>query len=340
MDNASFKENCRKSPRYTSLFNKFSKLASGNDGVPIKSPQPNKDFINRNPKIKEFYSIHKHIGGIFDSHFFASIPYILEEECRLGSALLNFSSLQNDVFNIYTIGTAEATMARTLGRMGKGKIKTLSCSPNIENQKGFNFYGIPKHSFFHLGGFFEIDKKYLSKNKYFNKGFDLIVEDTTFQMYSPQRNTQIEFVKQILKENGILILIEKMNHENISQYMKMESIKDDYKKQFFSDFQIKKKHEVIDIMEKNQQTVDKVVESLLLSFDYVAIYWNSCNFYSLAASDSIKNLNDFFVKMPKQYLPKSQGTENLLQYFVKNKSSCQDLVLTASRNDEFILKRA
>jgi hypothetical protein len=298
-----FKNECLNSPRMTTLFNEFSNIASGNFQPNIK-PIANKEFLKKHFKITEFQKVHTRLWGKFDSHFFASIPYILEEELRLGSTIVNYCNIKgkNKELKLYTMGTAEATMARSIGLLGNGRIKTLSCSPNKENKISFLSHGIPLNSFFHLGTFSDIDVNYINKSKVFNNGFDLLVEDTTFQMYSPYRAKQIKFSSMILKEDGIFISINKMLNLDIEKYYKREEIKDDFKKKHFSQNQIKAKNTILNTMEKNQVTLKETISALHLTFQYVVVYWNSTNFYSLASSNSKKNLDLFISLMPEQYL--------------------------------------
>jgi len=298
-----FKNECQYSPRMTTLFKEFSNIASGNSQPKIK-PTPNQEYLNKYLAIKKFNQTHTHLWGKFDSHFFASIPYVLEEELRLGSTILEYWKKKgtDKEFNLYTMGTAEATMARSIGLLGNGKIKTLSCNPNKENKISFLSHGIPLNSFFHLGSFSDIDVNYIRKSKIFNNGFDLIVEDTTFQMYSPYRAKQIKFSSMILKEDGIFISINKMLDIDMEKYYKREEIKDDFKKKHFSQNQIKAKNTILNIMEKNQVTLKETISALHLTFQYVVVYWNSTNFYSLASSNSKENLDLFVSLMPKQYL--------------------------------------
>jgi hypothetical protein len=305
MDCLSFKTECINSPRLTTLFDKFADIASGNDGYPYKRiPQPNQCYIDSNKELSRFYIQHKNLWGKFDPHFFASIPYILEAECNLGNAILKYQSVCNKSdFTLYTIGTAEATMARTIGKLAIGKIKTLSCSPNIENKTSFYSHGIPSDSYFHLGGFHEITNHSLRTSEFFKNGFDIIIEDTTFQMYSKNRKKQINHVFNVLKNNGIFVIIEKMMHKNKNKYQEMEARKDMFKKQFFLDDQIKKKYEILDIMEQYQVTLEEAIEALKAQFSNVSIFWNSGNFYSLAASNSEKNLTTFINSMSPIFCP-------------------------------------
>lgn len=308
-----FKNECKNSPRMTTLFKEFSNIASGNF-KPTIIPTANKEYIKKYSKIQKFEKVHSTIWGNFDAHFFASIPFILEEELRLGSTILNYYKSKgiDKEFRIYTMGTAEATMARTIGLLGNGNIKTLSCSPNKENKDSFLSHGIPLNSFFHLGAFSDIDTDYIQKSQFFQSGFDLLIEDTTFQMYSPHRIKQIKFSSMILKEDGIFISINKMLDVNMKEYYRKEKIKDNFKKKYFSEYQIKEKNTILNMMEKNQVTLEETINALHFTFQYVVIYWNSTNFYSLASSNSKENLDLFINLMPRQYLSSTtnqfQGT--------------------------------
>lgn len=300
---ANFKDECKTSPRMTTLFKEFSKIASGNF-KPTITPTANKEYIKKYSKIQKFEKVHSTIWGNFDTHFFASIPFILEEELRLGSTILNYWTLkkQNKEFRIYTMGTAEATMARTIGLLGNGNIKTLSCSPNKENKDSFLSHAIPLNSFFHVGTFADIDIKYIKRSQFFKNGFDIIIEDTTFQMYSPHRVKQIKFSSMTLKKNGIFISINKMLDANMKEYYRKEKIKDSFKKKYFSEYQIQEKNTILNMMEKNQVTLGETISALHLTFKYVIVYWNSTNFYSLASSNSKENLDLFISVMPEQYV--------------------------------------
>ena len=298
-----FKNECEQSPRMTTLFKEFSNIASGNFQPNIK-PKANKEYLNKHIQIQKFEKVHTKLWGRFDSHFFASIPYILEEELRLGSTILNYCNAKKEEknFKLYTMGTAEGTMARTIGLLGNGNIKTLSCSPNHENKSSFFSHGIPLNSFFHLGAFSDIDINYIQKSKTFKDGFDLIIEDTTFQMYSSNRAKQIKFSAMILKSDGVFISVNKMIKRDMKEYYRQEKIKNDFKKKHFSQNQIKAKNTILNTMEQNQVTLDKTIKASHLTFKYVVVYWNSTNFYSLASSNSKDNLESFIALMPRQYL--------------------------------------
>ena len=44
-----------------------------------------------------FYLNHRKLQGQFDKHFYLSIPFILEEECRVGSALKDYLEKRDSI---------------------------------------------------------------------------------------------------------------------------------------------------------------------------------------------------------------------------------------------------
>ncbi|TJX21813.1 MAG: class I SAM-dependent methyltransferase, partial [Mesorhizobium sp.] len=150
-------------------------------------------------------------------------PYRLEEECRMAHGVLRYARIRGAPLSLYSLGTAEGTMARTLSELSRGQIHSLSCSPNAENYKCFMAYGEPPDAEFFVGPFHRLTKAVLNSNARLGKfasGFDIILEDTTFQMYSPNRPKQIEFVAQHLKEGGIFVFLEKFRAVEDSDYQR------------------------------------------------------------------------------------------------------------------------
>ncbi|MDK6918944.1 hypothetical protein QP269_25240, partial [Escherichia coli] len=84
---------------------------------------------------------------------------------------------------------AEGAMARTISELSKGNIQTLTTSPTKENEHAFFKYGSSENAYFICTPFFLLEERLKNSNlKQFNQGFDIIIEDTTFQMYSPNRS--------------------------------------------------------------------------------------------------------------------------------------------------------
>ncbi len=135
--------------------------------------------------------------------------------------------------------------------------------------------------------------------------FDVIIEDTTFQMYSPDRAKQIKFTKEKLKKDGIIGFIEKFSNKDITEFLKREHIKDSlFKNRFFSqkDIQLKKDNVLTD-MNNGLVTIDTFKNILADFFKYAVINWNSGNFYTVYASNSKNNLLSFLSNMTPALTP-------------------------------------
>ncbi|HHU8308798.1 TPA: hypothetical protein ACUKVQ_005345, partial [Escherichia coli] len=75
---------------------------------------------------------------------------------------------------------------------------SLTTSPTKENEPVFFSHGSHIHSYFICSPFFLVHEEIKNNNpELFPHGFDIIIEDTTFQMYSPDREQQIKHVKNI-----------------------------------------------------------------------------------------------------------------------------------------------
>ncbi len=222
--------------------------------------------------------------------------------------LLRYSLPSLTEISLYSLGTAEGTMARTLSELSHGKIQSLSCSPNEENLRCFMAFGEPPHADFFLGPFHHLSKDYLrSKKKLarFSNGFDFILEDTTFQMYSPNRQDQIRFVSQHLKRDGIFLFLEKFRSANDRDYAGRESQKDfGFKSQYFRVEQIEEKaRHVLGTMHDSEVTLSDMADAVYGRFKHCVVTWNSGNFYGLAASNNAENLRRYLTLMPEPAIP-------------------------------------
>jgi tRNA (cmo5U34)-methyltransferase len=285
--------------RLTNLSDEFEKLASGITGVPsVDEVLPDFKLFDTNADILQFYSTYRNYCGKFNLHFLTSIPYVLEEECRLGSALLRYLLKQNRLkkrtVTLQTMGNAEGVIARTITKLGNGGISTLTNSPTLANMHEFDAKCV-ENCFFHHGPFFEITKTKLKDSKtlkHFSKGFDVIYEDTTFQMYDTDREKQIAFAIQNLKNDGLFICLEKCLHEDVDEYQKREDQKDlVFKARYYSKSQLKEKEEsIVKTMRQGQVTVFRLNNAIKGSLKHTKLIWNSCNFYIIAASNDLKKL--------------------------------------------------
>ncbi|RWM78464.1 MAG: class I SAM-dependent methyltransferase [Mesorhizobium sp.] len=302
---------CDKAPRLNEMAEFFSATAAGRSGAPTKMPRVDPRLFQGDVSLESFAKVHRQIWGRFNPHFFCSIPYSLEEEVRLGDALLRYGCAigQDDSpAQFYVLGGAEGTLARTLAKLGNGYIQTLSCSPNKENEESFFLHGRPAHATFFLGPFHHLTRNRMvttPKLRRFSDGFDIILEDTTFQMYSPNRSAQIGFVNRHLKDDGVFLFLEKFRQTDPDEYVRRELQKDHgYKSRFFSAGEIDRKNDVIlKQMNINETTLDNMSSTLSAYFKYGCVTWNCGNFYTLAASNSADNLRRLLSAMAPPCIP-------------------------------------
>lgn len=305
-----FFRECDKAPRLNEMAEFFSATAAGRSGVPTKLPRVDPRLFQGDEALVGLNNVQRQIWGRFGPHYFSSIPYRLEEDIRLGDAFLRYGFTGHDdsLTRIYILGAAEGILARTLAKLGKGKIQTLSCSPNKENEESFFLHGRPEHATFFLGPFHHLTRSRMVATpglKQFSDGFDIILEDTTFQMYSPNRMVQIGFVKRHLKEEGIFLFLEKFRNADSDEYLRRELQKDHgYKTRFFNPDDIKNKTDVIlQRMSRNETTLDDMSAALAAYFKYGCVTWNCGNFYTLAVSNSADNLRRLISAMAPPCIP-------------------------------------
>jgi hypothetical protein len=201
-------------------------------------------------------------------------------------------------------------MARTLTDMSGGKIRTLNCSPNIENQSTFN-ENRPDGSYFFHGPFYEVEPSALSSRGIndFSSGFDVIIEDTTFQMYGIERIEPLLLAKRNLKPGGVFALLEKFAHDDPAEFARREVQKDqEFKSRFFTADQISHKHtSIVAEMDCQLVTLTEMRDALASVFSYGLVTWNSGNFYMILAGDdpdAILNLCGLLVRpaIPDSYV--------------------------------------
>lgn len=300
-----FIKSCKTAPRITSMADFFKQTASGKENIPCRTPAADTRLFSNDFQIQFSKALLRN-SGAFVKHYFSSIPYSLEEECRLGTTILNLARLYPEPFQVYCLGMAEGAMARTISQLSDGKVSTLTTSPTAANEQTFYENGVIPNAYFICTPFFELPQHLNTPEyKHFASGFDIIVEDTTFQMYSPDRASQINFVKRLLKDDGIFIFTEKFRHEDAAEYEARETQKDkSYKRRFFTEEQQNvKRNAVLNTMNSNEVTTSEMAEALAPHFAYKAIYWNSGNFQSIIATNSNEKFQRFLMLLGRECIP-------------------------------------
>lgn len=316
--------NIRKAPRLNELLDKFEKISIGMEQVPLYVPKTNLEFIKiyNHKEILLHENIYSNCLGIFFRHAIASIPYLSEEILRTNLAIRKYAVWKkHDIKNPLTYwetSSADGTRARTLGNFSKGIIVTLTDSPNFGNEYAFNKSCLHSYSYFYRGAFIDICPEYLKKqtiSNFFKDGFDIIWENTTFQMYGKNRYEQTYYISKSLKNDGIVLFLEKMSNKDLNLYSKMEKIKDEFKSDFFVQEQIEnKKTDILKTMENGQVTLEKFVNEVSKVFKYGYCIWNSSNFYEIAASNSKKNIEYFIGCLDECFVPNEFRIEKFQVY--------------------------
>lgn len=313
-DFSEFFMECDLAPRLNEFSAFFSSTAAGHSGMPVCEPIFDRRLLPNDLVARQFMHLHELRRGPFDRHYLSSIPYRLEEECRIGRAILKYA--KKKVLRVYSLGTAEATMARTISELANGRIETLSCSPNVENLRSFYAYGVPPYATFFHGPFHHLTAERMKSESHlrqFADGFDLIFEDTTFQMYSRNRHDQIRFVSQHLKPDGLFMCVEKFKATTESEYALRERQKDfGFKARFFSMADIEaKKETILDLMDRNEVTLQEFTHTLVGLFSHSVVTWNSGNFYTVLASNNRANLDRFVSGLSEPAIPAEYVYESI-----------------------------
>lgn len=305
------REKALRGPRVTSLLERFEKIASGREQKPNQPILATQAFLDRNDEYKKYHQILQRNIGTFAKHGLASIPFLLEEVIRVGVAICKLAeenqSLNSEPFTYYETSSADGTIGRSLAEYSNGLIKTLTDSPNESNRLEFNKLLTHNNSYFHKGPFVDITPEYLSQahEHVFGDGINVIWENTTFQMYGSNRDEQIAYVSRLLKNNGLMIFLEKMNHPYKEEYTRLEQLKDsEFKSQYFTEDELSlKESNILSEMETGQVTLNEFKQALKFHFKYAYIIWNSGNFYEIAASNNKKIIENFISYLPEPYIP-------------------------------------
>jgi hypothetical protein len=305
----------------TSLLQHFEDIAAGNKQIPKRPVVGNLDFLSQSHDLWLFHDLLQKNMGTFYPHYCASIPFILEELCCLGTAICRLAQHRikdkSDGFTYYEVSAADGTNGRTIAEHSRGLIKTLSDSPNRHNE--IDFYKFSRHNYskFYLGSFVDITPEYLASQSdlhHFKDGFDFIFEQMAFQFYGPERKEQIGYVARLLKEDGLMCFLQKLNQPDVIEYKKREMLKDvQYKSQYFSHEEIEwKRLSMLEDMEQGQVDFDTLVNAIKQYFKYIYLIWNSANFYGFVASNNQSNINKFIELLPTPYIPASFCFEKCL----------------------------
>ena len=308
-----FLKESQSAPRVTTLAPAFEAIAAGKILVPDPSPLPDSELLHNDPHILRCCEYMTEHMGIFARHYYASIPYALEQDARVIAAVhqyfQNKSHDSEQPFCFYEPSGETGTTSRLIAALSQGKAHSICCSFTRANEP--EFYRLKEaHStaHFYVGPFTDVTPQYLSEQKglqVFAHGFDIIYERCTLQMYGPNRLLQLYHLKRILKEDGILILQGKYSHTDPNEYQRREQYKDQhFKAKYFKKNAIADKDTlVLKTMSQGQVTMETMVDAIKPHFKHALMIWNSTNFYTLVISNSSENIQALMRYMAPLCIP-------------------------------------
>lgn len=306
-----------KSARLTTLKDYLEDIGRLKREVPRKPVEVAQAFLAQNDSEMSRYSelYFKNMGNFYP-HYHASVPFLAEEFSRIGLTMCRFAqwlsqNQQDDVIKYYEPTGLDGTIARTIAEYTNGIVRTLTCNINLVNDE--DFHRLLNHSFsqFHRGPHFDITPDYIASQpelELFIGGFDIIYSIVTYQFFHPYRDTQYFYLKGLLKENGLIVIKEKLLLDDEEEYERREQLKDtQFKTLYFTEEEIQQKRAIALVSPEGfragQVDFDTCVSALKRLFKFVYLIWNSTNFYQFAVSDSEEVISQFLNLLPPAYIP-------------------------------------
>lgn len=291
----------------------FAQISSGLIQVPHTDILPDQKFLSQGDDVERYCNIYKRNMTPFYKHYCASIPFVFEEQCRVGVALLRMANCLSDGQHLtfYETESQYGTNVRTLAELASGKV--LALTNGLHKEKFEELFRDP-FSYCCLGYFCDVTPQFIQSSpdlNVFTDGFDVVYENATFQFYDKDRFEQIAHLKEVMKDDGILICLEKLHQIDTVEYEKREQVKDEkYKSLYFSASEIMWKRTVVLAgMQELQVDYETLISALKQHFSYIYLLWNSTNFYEIAASNSLQKINDFLSLLPLPFIPKEFSFE-------------------------------
>jgi len=295
----------------TILNKQFDKLANGEIQIPKKELSSSLINTTNNYYLFRYKEELINNSGPLFKHFLASIPNILEELCRIGVSIININKTHGfPIKSYWEVESFDGSNGRALNSLSIYDLSVLSNSPNKSNEKYFNKYNKNSNNIFISGSYLDAISK-IKKDDISNYKFDFIYEMAAFQFYGKRREEHIKAVKDRLSQKGLAIFLEKLDDLNINNFLLKEDTKDwEYKTRYFTKEEIIWKREnMLKEMHEGIITLDSFSRKLSDNFNYVALIWNSTNFYELLASNDASQFYMFLEEI------KTPVIESKFQFF-------------------------
>ena len=267
----------------------FATVVAGTDAQ-YKAKNTWKSILPFTKAQLDFKSVYDKFMGNFDTHIATSIPTFRETQIKVGNAIVETLDTDLDTL-VYDIGGSEGGFVKSITEASEGRIKSFNLDVN-ETMGSFHEATPVVGSDFINEAFYE-DYTDEDTGKTYNKHIpaqkaDVVHESMVFQFITPER---AQFIKEVadnyLKDDGLLLLEEKLLPETNEVWLSNEAKKDSYKRNFYSQEEMTaKSDQVLSGMKKNQTMESDLVNILRSNFKYVEEYWDAGNFKGYLATNS------------------------------------------------------
>jgi hypothetical protein len=273
----------------------FSDVVTGKSEK-FKPKKPFTPILSFSRAEQAFQKVYDKFKGAFDEHIATSIPTFRETQVKVGTALTKMFGKKGGL--VYDIGGSEGGFVKAITEATGGKVKSINLDVN-EDMKASHEKAPVAGADFVNEAFLEpyTDEqtgKTYPRHQPTQKA-DVVHESMVFQFISPEREQFIgEVADNYLKDDGILLLEEKVVPDSEAEWKANEERKDQYKLQHYSAEELnQKKEEVLVGMKKNQTAQRDLLKALSGKFKHVAEYWDSGNFKGYVASNSKQKIDEF-----------------------------------------------
>lgn len=259
----------------------FSKVTNGLKGRSEKPYVINNSALL--PHSSNFAMEVLNLCGNFDNHIFKSIPTYFENLVNKANVLSNL----NDV-KILDLGASDNLLLRAINMLTLNNIKLVALDCN--NDMYVNSLNKPFATDYILAPFiYDFDD--MKAHDFGDEKFDIVNASMFYQFINNDREFQISETKKVLKSDGVFIIDEKC-FEISDSWKFNETLKDQYKSQYFTAAEMQAKSEEVLIgMHEDMISFNRLHSLLCSQFKFVNCYWKANNFYGFACSDNEENLN-------------------------------------------------
>lgn len=305
----SYTVEARLGPRVTHLLPVFGSIALGMSGAPDIGDVTLDTALVEDDDALGFYEYLARTTETFHRHLNASIPFFLEEQCRLGAAISRYAALNSARLGrpllLWSLGSAEGPMARAVAAHARGSVRVLCSSENEQNFRGLRTRPETNVAF-EVGPFYDVTHGWFNQVD-LPRRYDVIFEHTSFQMHHPDRLAPLLLLRRRLSGDGILLLYEKIM-DDTDLYRRREQEKDvRFKARFFSPREVEtKKRTVLRDMERCQSRLDRLTAACRSVARHVCLIWRSGNFVGIAASNDSDSLRQFVALLPPPAVENSE----------------------------------